>query len=66
MDEQDIHMMEKSMGVEQALTQEEQNLDLSQMDILDLGSQEKYKTKIVQNRWQQQRKKWLATQQTTD
>ena len=47
MDEQDIHMMEKSMGVEQPLTQEESNLDLSKMDILDLGSQDKYKTKIV-------------------
>ena len=66
MDDQDIQMMEKSMGVEKPLTEEEQNMDLSQMDILDLGSQDNYKTKIVQNRWQQQRNKWLQTKQTTD
>ena len=36
-------------------------MDLSKMQELDLGEQTNYKTKIVQNRWQQQRSMWLKT-----
>ena len=36
-------------------------MDLSKMSELDLGDQKNFKTKIVQNRWQQQRTMWLKT-----
>ena len=36
---------------ETPLTEEENNKDYSNMTKLDLGDNENYKTKIVQNRW---------------
>ena len=44
---------------EQALTEEEKNIDFGNMKALDLGEDTKYKTKLVQNRWEQHRSLWL-------
>ena len=41
------------------LTDEEEARDLRGMSFLDLGDAKNYKTKIIQNRWAQQRNEWL-------
>ena len=52
---------DKTIEKELPLTEAEAAMDLSKMYELDLGEQGNYKTKIVQNRWQQQRNQWLTT-----
>ena len=34
-------------------------MDFSSMEELDLGDHDKYKTRLVQMRWKQQREQWL-------
>ena len=57
---------DKTIEKELPLTEAEAAMDLSKMYELDLGEQGNYKTKIVQNRWQQQRNQWLTTQNTSE
>ena len=52
-------IQEKCNQVEKALTEEEKQMDFSNMDELDLGSHDNYKTRLVQMRWKQQREQWL-------
>ena len=54
---------EKCKEKETPLTEDENSKDYSAMEMLDLGDQQNYKTKIVQNRWQQHRNEWLKTGQ---
>ena len=57
---------EKVIQMEEPLTPQEEALDLRSMMALDLGEQQNYKTKIVQNRWQQHRTQWLKEKQQED
>ena len=55
--EKAIH--DKCNQVETPLNEEEKQMDFSQMDELDLGEAQNYKTRLVQMRWKQQREQWL-------
>ena len=46
---------------EMPLTEAEANMDYSKMHSLDLGDNKNYKTKMVQNRWEQRRNMWKTT-----
>ena len=52
-------ILEKCNQIEKPLTEEEKQMDFSNMDQLDMGANENYKTRLVQMRWKQQREMWL-------
>ena len=52
--------------IEQQLTEEESNIDLSKMHLLDLGEHSNYKTKLCQKRWEIQRNIWVNNRVETD
>ena len=57
--QQNIQFKMKCDENEIPLTEEEEAMDLRSMQYLDLGDHKNYKTKIIQNRWAQQRNAWL-------
>ena len=44
-------IQEKCNSVEKPLTEEEKQMDFSNMDELNLGKHDNYKTRLVQMRW---------------